>query len=104
MADRPDLRPVPYENGSYCRLKNNKLIVVVKNYGKADAAATTTRVDFPGYGSCRDPKNRKPQDEPTKALGPGESVELEFDCPSEDCFDPDCEFYITVDANNQLPE
>ena len=51
MADKPDLRSVPYENSSYHRLKEKQLIVVVKNYGKV-AADAIIRVDFAGYGSC----------------------------------------------------
>jgi len=105
MANKPDLRPVPYENGSYYRLKDKNLIVVVKNYGKVAAVATTTRVGFAGYGSCKEPQNRGPQDLSTELLGPGvSSVELKFNCPSDDCFDPDCEFYITVDATNEFRE
>jgi hypothetical protein len=95
MADKPELRAVPYENGSYYRLRDKKLIVVVMNYGKV-AADATTQVDFAGYGSCKDPQNRGPQDPQRKNIAPGKSVEFEFDCPSDNCFDPDCEFYIAV--------
>ena len=103
MADKPDLRPVPYENGSYYRLKDSKLIVKVKNYGAATEKDTTTRVDFQMYGSCKDP-NQTTQDRLTPCLGQGKFVELEFDCACDNCFDPNCEFYITVDAKNDLGE
>ena len=40
---------------------------------------------------------------PTPPLGSGASVDLNFPIP-RGCFDPDCEFRITVDANNQVIE
>jgi hypothetical protein len=104
MADKPVLRPVPYENGSYYRLKDKKLIVVVRNFGKDCDKETTTQVDFGGYGTCIKRDDRAPQVRPTKPLAAGESETLEFDCPSDDCFDPDCEFYICVDVENVLEE
>jgi hypothetical protein len=104
MADKPVLRPVPYENGSYYRLKDKKLIVVVRNFGKDCDKETTTQVDFGGYGTCIKPDHRAPQVRLTKPLAAGEPDTLEFDCPSDDCFDPDCEFYISVDVENVLEE
>ena len=105
MADKePFLEVVPYTNGSYYRLKGDKLIVLVVNKGDGPAKATTTRVDFKGYGTCTDPQNRQPQDQWTPPLDPGKSVALEFDPPSDDCFNPNCKFNITVDAKRQLGE
>jgi len=103
MADKIDLRPVPYENGSYYRLKGKKLIVEVKNYGKV-AADATIRVIFPGYGTCKNPENRAPQVSQKKNVLPEKSVEFLFDCPSDNCFDPVCEFYIAVDAKSESAE
>lgn len=45
------------------------------------------------------------QDLPTPALAPGASTQLTFTIPtSPNCFDPDCEFQITVDSAGQVTE
>jgi len=40
---------------------------------------------------------------PTPPLAPGASVDLLFAIPPG-CFDPNCEFQITVDVNNEVNE
>jgi hypothetical protein len=97
---KADLRPVP-ENGSLWRCKGGKLIVEIQNVGDATAEDTITRVDFRGYGTIKDPKLQK-QEIRTPKLEPNSKYELAFDLPCDDCFDPDCEFTITVDVNNVL--
>lgn len=95
-----DLVPVPYKNGSYCRRMGEKLIVVVTNIGDDPADHDThTKVIFGQggvYGEQELPTATKGL---TKANPP---IELEFDRPKEECFDPDCEFYIIVDSKNEL--
>jgi len=91
-----DLVGVPYKNGSFCRKKEGKLIVLVKNQGDADADSTThTKVSW-GPGGVYGWKEAK-----TKKLKKGEEEFLEFECP-KNCFSPDCEFYITVDWRKEL--
>ncbi len=90
----PDLIPVPDPAGSFCRWRDGRLLVTVKNQGAGPAGPSTTRVDFGSHGTV---------DVPTPALAPGASVDLLVDVPPG-CFDPDCDFRITVDALNQVVE
>src|SRR5688500_16355636 len=44
---KPDLLPVPDpQTGSFCRRRDGKLIVTIRNQGTGPAGASTTRVDF----------------------------------------------------------
>lgn len=90
----PDLVPVPDRSGSFCRRRNSKLVVTVQNQGAGPAGPSTTEVDFFAHGR---------QSLPTPALAPNASADLLFDIPPG-CFDPDCQFRITVDATNQVTE
>lgn len=90
----PDLIPVPDANGSFCKRKDLTLTVTVKNQGTGGAGPSVTEVDFFALGKVS---------VPTPPLGAGASVDLLFPIPPR-CFDPDCEFRITVDANNQVTE
>ncbi len=90
----PDLIPVPDENGSFCKRKDLTLTVTVKNQGTGGAGPSVTEVDFFAFGKVS---------MPTPPLGPGASVDLLFPI-RPGCFNPDCEFQITVDANNQVNE
>nr|HMT21887.1 CARDB domain-containing protein [Promineifilum sp.] len=90
----PDLIPVPDGNGFFCRRRDGNLIVTVKNQGSFGAGPSVTVVDFGAFGAVS---------MPTPALGPGASVDLAFPIPLG-CFDPDCDFRITVDANNNVVE
>ena len=90
----PDLIPVPDANGSFCKQKDSTLTVTVKNQGASGAGPSVTEVDFLAFGKVT---------MPTPPLGPGASVDLLFPIPPG-CFNPDCEFRITVDANNQVNE
>jgi hypothetical protein len=90
----PDLIPVPDANGSYCRREDLRLKVTVKNQGTVGAGPSVTEVDFFAFGKVS---------MPTPPLGPGASVDLLFPIPPGS-FNPDCEFRISVDANNQVNE
>jgi CARDB len=94
LPEFADLIPVPDEQGSFCNRENDKLIVTVRNQGVATAGPSTTQVDFFGHGLTS---------LPTPSLVPGQSTTLAFPIPSG-CFDPDCEFRITVDAGNAVIE
>lgn len=94
---RSDLIPVPDAAGQFCRLApgpDQRLLVTVKNQGAGAAGASTTEVDFFSLGRVS---------LPTGALDAGDSTELSFPIPSG-CFSPDCQFKITVDAADQVPE
>ena len=86
--------PVPNEHGSFCNREEGELIVTVKNQGTGVAGPSTTVVDFFRHGKVA---------QPTPALGPGAAVKLAFPIP-RGCFDPDCEFKIIVDADDDVVE
>jgi hypothetical protein len=91
----PDLVPVPDETGSFCRRdQRGNLVVTVRNQGTAQAGPSVTAVDFGPHGTVQ---------VPTPPLGAGASVNLIAAIPPP-CFDPYCEFRITVDANNTVVE
>lgn len=91
----PDLIPVPDETGSFCRrTEDGNLVVTVRNQGSAAAGPSMTQVDFINFGAMQ---------QPTPALAAGASVDLKFPIP-RGCFNPDCEFRIIVDVNNQVVE
>ncbi len=91
---KPDLIPVPNEEGSFCKRDGNTLIVTVKNQGTRAAGTSVTAVDFGRYGKVT---------QPTPSLAPNASVDLSFPIP-RGCHDPDCEFDITVDADDDVNE
>jgi hypothetical protein len=80
--------PVPGEDGSFCRRTGRELTVTVCNKGTGPAGPSTTRVDFGQHGRV---------DVPTPALAAGDCADVQVTIPPN-CFDPDCEFRITVDA------
>lgn len=90
----PDLVPVPDENGNFCRREGSELTVTVRNQGTGPAGASLTEVDFGRHGRVA---------QPTPALVAGASADLKFAIPLG-CHDPDCQFTITVDANNDVAE
>lgn len=90
----PDLVPVPDKNGFFCKLKDNKLIVTVKNQGSGEAGESKTEVDFFRLGKLT---------KITPALAPNTETNLTFKLPVG-CFDPDCGFKITVDINKEVDE
>jgi hypothetical protein len=96
----PDLVPVkPLGTpgpGGFCKLDSQgRLLVSVRNQGSADAAASTTKVEFFPGG---------PRLLPTPPLVPGRLADLPpIDMPKA-CFNPNCRFQLTVDANNELME
>ena len=75
----PDLVPVPDASGGFCRIRDGKLLVTVKNQGTGWAGPSTTTVEFFGQG---------PVSKPTIALAPNASTDLLFDIPPG-CFGPD---------------
>lgn len=70
------------------------LLVAVENRGTGEADPSTTRVTFGAHGGA---------DRETPALAPGASEQLTFGIPAG-CFDPDCEFAVAVDADDDVTE
>jgi len=74
------------------------LVVTVKNQGNLNAPASITRVSF---STSRGPIT---VDLTTPALGVGAAVDLgPIDIPGA-CFDPNCDFTVTVDINKNVSE
>ena len=98
----PDLVPVnPNPNDADCITDGQGgLLVTVENQGNAKAPPSVTRVIFSPGGSF---DLDTPELEGASVEDPGASVELTFPIPA-DCFDPDCEFEISVDATDQVVE
>lgn len=90
--DLPDLIPLPGERG-FCE-ESGVISFIVRNQGVGAAGPSTTTVDFGPYGTIS---------LPTLALAPTQDVPLQAAIPPG-CFDPDCEFTITVDAGNVIAE
>lgn len=72
-----------------------KLVVTVKNQGNVNAPDSTTRVEFGFGGSFQ---------LPTPAITSGGFVELPPLSIPATCYNPDCEFKITVDFTNRINE
>ncbi len=89
-----DLVPVPDQGGFFCKKRDGELVVTVKNQGTDSSVPSVTAVDFPGYGQVL---------EPTPALNPGQTTDIFFKIPFG-CHNPDCDFKITVDVNNEVSE
>ena len=101
LLKRPDLVPVTQpEAEKFCSRDDDQLLIAVKNQGNANAPESVTRVIFmPGRPDSR------AIDKNTLEVSPGQVVNVEpVDIP-QDCFaSGECEFTITVDANNQVLE
>jgi CARDB len=89
--DLADLVPLPGERG-FC--EDNRVSFIVRNQGTARAGSSTTIVDFGQYGRVS---------LSTLALQPGQQIPFQVALPPG-CLDPDCEFTITVNADNQVAE
>lgn len=94
VNSRPDIGEL-----GFCKLQGqagkSALVVVVKNQGNADAPASTTTIEFSTGESFS---------LPTPAVPIGGSIDLSpLDFPKF-CFNPDCEFTITVDSSDQIKE
>jgi CARDB len=95
---KADLVPTEPEGSvRFCKSVNNQLQVVVRveNQGGAFAPASITKVDFFSFGSV---------DVPTLGISPGEFIDLGPIKPPAGCFNPNCQFRITVDSGNSVDE
>jgi hypothetical protein len=89
-APLPDLVPI-VDPQAFC--VENRIEFIVKNIGKTTAGRFHTEVAFGDDTASR----------VTRDLRPGHDVSFQVDIPPE-CFDPDCEITITVDADNDVAE
>jgi len=82
----------------YCNVDDsNNLIVYVKNQGEADAPASLVKVQF--YLSS----GLQEFSAPVGSLLAGETKSVSFVIPLG-CFNPDCNFIITVDSGEDITE
>ena len=100
LTSQADLIPDPLPGlpgpVGFCRLDGNgKLVIRVRNQGAVEAPASITKIEFsPGGVFLLE----------TPAIPASGSVDLgPFNFPAG-CSDPDCDFTITVDFNNQVNE
>jgi hypothetical protein len=96
LEPKPDIRP----GFGFCKLVENgpddgKLIVTVGNFGDQTATPSTTKVEFSSGGSIELLTPEIPGHSSIDLL----SVEIPVGC-----FDPDCEFTITVDSKDDVSE
>ena len=93
---KPDLIAVnnPSDWASFCDFDNENLIVYIKNQGTADAGPSTVEVDFGIHGKVSQPV-------PSLTVGTTTTILIPM---SHVCYDPDCEFVITVDSSNDIDE
>jgi len=97
-----ELFAVPYKNQSYCRKQGENLIVVLRNIGEVDVEKDVhVKVSFKAYDPDGAPQVEKAT---TTGLKPKGEISVPFKCPSENCFDPDCEFYIEIDPEKVLKD
>lgn len=95
----PDLVPAnPPGMAGYCNVDDlNNLIVYVKNQGEADALASLVKVQFDLTSGIQ---------EFSASIVPisvGETKSVSFAIPFG-CFNPDCNFTITVDSGEDITE
>jgi len=102
-AGRFDLVPsvppgAPNNQTGYC-IDNQRIGVVVKNFGTTNVQNVDVKVtfSFQGTTSSQPPQGTGP------IAGGGSSATLEFPIP-QGCFDADCNFTITVDPENKFPD
>ena len=96
---RPDLVPAnPPGMFGYCNVDDlNNLIVYVKNQGDADAPASLVKVEFYLTSGLQEFSAS------VVPIAVGETKSVSFAIPSG-CFNPDCNFIITVDSGEGITE
>ncbi len=95
----PDLVPAnPPGMSGYCNVDDsNNLIIYVKNQGDADAPASLVKVQFYLASGLQEFSSA------IVAIPAGETKSVSFAIPSG-CFNPDCNFIITVDSGEGINE
>jgi hypothetical protein len=94
----PDLVAVsPFSSPGFCTVVGEGIRVAVRvaNHGSTSSPGSITRVSFPPFASF---------DLPTPGIPAGGFVDLQPIETPPGCFNPDCGFTITVDANNNIDE
>ena len=96
LVPKPDLIADnnPSDWASFCDFDDENLIVYIKNQGTADAGPSTVEVDFGEHGKVYQPV-------PSLTVGTTTTILIPM---SHVCYDPDCEFVITVDSSNDINE
>jgi CARDB len=95
QTDLPDLTLIEGPQGFCAESPEGHRIIdfIVRNSGTGAAGPSSTFVNFGRTRVVR----------PTPPLGPNEDAPFQIPIPP-DCFDPDCEVTITVDADNHVTE
>jgi len=99
-SESPDLIAVPEGSfggpDAYCDMTSvPQLRIIIQNQGQGDASSSITRVTFSPGGN---------RDIPTAPLQSGQRrVLAPIPIPAA-CFDPDCDFTISVDSRAEIEE
>ena len=95
----PDLIPDnPPGMVGYCNVDDsNNLIVYVKNQGEADAPSSWVKVEFDTASGLQEFSAM------IAAIPAGDTKSVSFAIPAG-CFNPDCNFVITVDSMENVTE
>ena len=95
----PDLVPAnPPGMVGYCNVDDfNNLIVYVKNQGKADALASLVKVQFDLTSGVQEFSTS------VGSISVGQIKSVSFAIPIG-CWNPDCNFIITVDSGEDITE
>ena len=99
-ADLIPLKPPGFSGPEgFCHLAGDRespqLVVSVQNIGEGESSASLTTIDFFPGGSVQ---------LHTPAIAGGDWIDLMPVAIPSACFDPDCEFSITVDWGNEINE
>ena len=103
----PDLVPVSIDDAlgriGFCQRSSAvPFTVTVKNQGNQEAPESIVQIEFfPGGSRIADVFGPGPNG----SLPPGVAWDVQFlDAPLAACFNPDCDFRITVDSTGQIAE
>jgi hypothetical protein len=104
-SEGPDLVPANAPgNPTFCeRDEAGDLRIYVKNQGDADAPSSEVEVQFFNVQPGVSPKVRAQGGTGPLAAGETSTAVISVEIP-EDCFNPDCDFEISVDIVNEVKE
>jgi hypothetical protein len=102
LPQSPDLIAVsPPGAVNFCASKApTRVLVRLANIGNEPANASKTKIEFPGFG----PIPPDPDDNPTPMIPPGGFYDIPPIAPPAGCFNPDCDFVITVDVDGSVAQ
>ena len=92
--NRPDLVIVPDQNQLFCIIDKSALVVTIRNDGISASSPCITNIQYDGF---------EPIFVEVPTLSPGVTFDIRVEIPGN-CFNPDCDFEISVDIENVVNE